>query len=94
MSSILVVGSQAAAIDGSYQTLVTELSSKGTVEMQMVDRIVDGGKFFLVIFLFLWILLLFSYFDLLLDEGFMIILAVRVPRLDHKDNSILHSCLH
>lgn len=44
-STILVIGSQLAAADGTYQSLVTELSSSGLVEMQMVDRIVDGGKF-------------------------------------------------
>lgn len=66
MSSILVVGSQAAAIDGSYQTLVTELSSKGTVEMQMVDRIVDGGKFYFFSNIYIYFLRSFSvgYFDL------------------------------
>lgn len=41
---ILVVGTQAAAADGSYQALITELSARGQVEMQMVDRIVDGGE--------------------------------------------------
>lgn len=43
-ADILVVASQAAAQDGSYQALVTELSGKGKVEMQMVDRIVEGGE--------------------------------------------------
>lgn len=47
MASILVVGSQAAAADGSYQALVTELGGKGKVEMQMVDRIVDRGELLL-----------------------------------------------
>ncbi|KAK4705161.1 anamorsin, partial [Phenoliferia sp. Uapishka_3] len=42
-SSILVVGTQAAAADGSYQALITELTAHGKVEMQMVDRIVDGA---------------------------------------------------
>lgn len=41
----LVVASQAAAQDGSYQALVQELAGKGAkVEMQMVDRIIEGGE--------------------------------------------------
>lgn len=41
----LVVASQLAAQDGSYQALVQELAGKGAkVEMQMVDRIVEGGE--------------------------------------------------
>jgi len=43
-ASILVVASQEAAQDGSYQALVSQLSIKGKVEMQMVDRIMEGGK--------------------------------------------------
>jgi hypothetical protein len=43
-ADILVVASQQAAQDGSYQALVTELSGKGKVEMQMVDRVVEGGE--------------------------------------------------
>ncbi|GAA5915729.1 hypothetical protein JCM8208_005652, partial [Rhodotorula glutinis] len=40
----LVVASQVAAQDGSYQALVQELAAKGAkVEMQMVDRIVEGA---------------------------------------------------
>ena len=46
-ASILVVASQEAAQDGSYQALVSQLSIKGKVEMQMVDRIMEGGKFYL-----------------------------------------------
>ncbi|KAL8286256.1 hypothetical protein RQP46_004744 [Phenoliferia psychrophenolica] len=42
-ASILIVGSQSAAADGSYQALITELSTRGQVEKQMVDRIVDGA---------------------------------------------------
>lgn len=43
MSSLLV-GSQAAAADGSYQALAAELAASGSKpEMQMVDRIVDGA---------------------------------------------------
>ncbi|POY71315.1 hypothetical protein BMF94_5627 [Rhodotorula taiwanensis] len=42
-ADILVVASQLAAQDGSYQALVTELSQKGKVEMQMVDRIMEGA---------------------------------------------------
>lgn len=44
LADILVVASQIAAQDGSYQKLVTELSSKGKVEMQMVDRVMEGGE--------------------------------------------------
>lgn len=44
-ATILVVGSPSAAGDGSYQALITELSSVGTVENEMVDRIVDAGQF-------------------------------------------------
>jgi len=43
-ATILVVASQEAAQDGSYQALVSQLSIKGRVEMQMVDRIVEGGE--------------------------------------------------
>lgn len=43
-ATILVVASQEAAQDGSYQALVSQLSIKGRVEMQMVDRIIEGGK--------------------------------------------------
>ncbi|BGP36634.1 electron carrier [Rhodotorula kratochvilovae] len=40
----LVVASQLAAQDGSYQALVQDLAGKGAqVEMQMVDRIVEGA---------------------------------------------------
>lgn len=43
-ATILVVASQEAAQDGSYQALVSQLSIKGRVEMQMVDRIIEGGE--------------------------------------------------
>ncbi|GAA5875821.1 hypothetical protein JCM16303_004009 [Sporobolomyces ruberrimus] len=42
-ATILVVASQEAAQDGSYQALVSQLSIKGKVEMQMVDRIMEGA---------------------------------------------------
>ncbi|GAA5859438.1 hypothetical protein JCM5353_004596 [Sporobolomyces roseus] len=42
-ATILVVASQEAAQDGSYQALVSQLSIKGRVEMQMVDRIIEGA---------------------------------------------------
>ncbi|GAA6014836.1 hypothetical protein JCM11491_002132 [Sporobolomyces phaffii] len=42
-AAILVVASQEAAHDGSYQALVSQLSIKGKVEMQMVDRIIEGA---------------------------------------------------
>lgn len=48
MATILVVGNMDAATDGTYQALVNELSSKGRVDMQMYDRILDGGQFPLV----------------------------------------------
>ncbi|ORY75695.1 cytokine-induced anti-apoptosis inhibitor 1, Fe-S biogenesis-domain-containing protein [Leucosporidium creatinivorum] len=41
--TVLVVGSQQAAGDGSYQALVTELGSKGAVDMHMHDRITEGA---------------------------------------------------
>jgi hypothetical protein len=44
MATILVVGSMDAATDGTYQSLVNELSSKGRVDMQMYDRILAGGQ--------------------------------------------------
>lgn len=40
---VLVVSSQDAAQDGSYQALVSELAARGKVDPQMVDRIVEGG---------------------------------------------------
>jgi hypothetical protein len=45
IKTVLVVGSQQAAADGSYQALVTELGDKGAVEMHMHDRITQGGEF-------------------------------------------------
>ncbi|GAA5839113.1 hypothetical protein JCM3766R1_002261 [Sporobolomyces carnicolor] len=42
-ATILVVASQETAQDGSYQALVSQLAIKGKVEMQMVDRIVEGA---------------------------------------------------
>ncbi|GAA5972286.1 hypothetical protein JCM11641_002391 [Rhodosporidiobolus odoratus] len=42
-AAILVVASQQAAADGSYQRLVEQLAPRGKVEMQMVDRIVEGA---------------------------------------------------
>jgi hypothetical protein len=46
---VLVVGSMAAAQDGSYQRIVEQESQGGAknVEMYMSDRITDGGEFFL-----------------------------------------------
>lgn len=41
--SQLLIGSQEAAQDGSFQQTVTELGGREHVEVQMVDRIVDGG---------------------------------------------------
>jgi len=48
IKTVLVVGSQQAAADGSYQALVTELGAKGAVEMHMHDRITQGGEFALL----------------------------------------------
>jgi hypothetical protein len=42
--TVLVVGSQTAAANGSYQALVTELSANGKTDMHMYDRIVEGGQ--------------------------------------------------
>ncbi|GAA6004422.1 hypothetical protein JCM10207_000720 [Rhodosporidiobolus poonsookiae] len=42
-ASTLVVSSQQAAQDGSYQQLAQALSSRGQVELQMVDRLVEGA---------------------------------------------------
>ncbi|GAA6059614.1 hypothetical protein JCM10212_005113 [Sporobolomyces blumeae] len=42
-ATILVIASQEAAQDGSYQSLVSQLSIKGKVEMQMVDRVIEGA---------------------------------------------------
>jgi len=39
----LVVGSLSSARDGKYQSLVSELERTGTVERQMLDRLVDGA---------------------------------------------------
>merc|ERR1711939_324919 len=41
--SQLLIGSQEAAQDGSFQQTVTELGGREHVEVQMVDRIVDGA---------------------------------------------------
>lgn len=43
-ASVLAVGSQAAAQDGSYQQLVTQLGAKGVVDTYMIDRITEGGE--------------------------------------------------
>lgn len=41
---ILVVGSLASAQDGSYQALISELTTRGQdVEKQLLDRITDNG---------------------------------------------------
>lgn len=41
---ILVVGSLNSAQDGSYQSLVSELTARGQdVERQLLDRITDNG---------------------------------------------------
>ncbi|GAA5891133.1 hypothetical protein JCM6882_006435 [Rhodosporidiobolus microsporus] len=42
-AAVLVVASQEAAQDGSYQRLVEELAPRGKPELQMVDRIVEGA---------------------------------------------------
>jgi len=41
---VLVVGSLSSAQDGSYQSLISELTSSGhDVEKQLLDRITDNG---------------------------------------------------
>jgi hypothetical protein len=40
----LVISTQQAAQDGSYQALVTELGGAQAVEMYMVDRVLEGGE--------------------------------------------------
>lgn len=41
---ILVVGSLSSAQDGSYQSLISDLVSRGRdVEKQLLDRITDNG---------------------------------------------------
>ncbi|KAM0793462.1 hypothetical protein ACM66B_000905 [Microbotryomycetes sp. NB124-2] len=42
-AAVLVVSTQQAAQDGSYQQLLTDLSSKGRVDAFMVDRITEGA---------------------------------------------------
>ena len=42
----LVIGSPSTAQDGTYPSLINELErDAGEVEKQMVDRILDGGRF-------------------------------------------------
>lgn len=44
IGSTLVIGSPSTARDGQYQALITELENDaGTVEKQMLDRLVDAG---------------------------------------------------
>ncbi len=40
----VVISTQQAAADGSYQALVTELGGTQAVEMYMVDRVLEGGE--------------------------------------------------
>jgi hypothetical protein len=40
---LLVIGSQATAADGSYQSVLSVLGTDGDVRAEMVDRIIDGG---------------------------------------------------
>ena len=46
----LVIGSPSTAQDGTYPSLISELEKDSAdvseVEKQMVDRILDGGRFF------------------------------------------------
>jgi len=42
----LVISTQQAAADGSYQALVTELGGAQAVEMYMLDRVLEGGESF------------------------------------------------
>jgi len=44
LQPILVVGSLSSAQDGSYQSLISELTSSGNdVEKQLLDRITGNG---------------------------------------------------
>lgn len=45
LNNILVVGSLNSAQDGSYQSLISELTTRGqNVEKQLLDRITDNGE--------------------------------------------------
>lgn len=46
MAEALVIATQQAAQDGSYQSLVSQKKASGveSIELQMLDRILDGGK--------------------------------------------------
>ena len=41
----LVVGSLTTAQDGVYQSLIQDLETSGTVERQLIDRLMDGGEY-------------------------------------------------
>lgn len=41
----LAIGSPSTALDGQYQSMVTDLEASRKVDRQMLDRIVDGGSF-------------------------------------------------
>jgi len=49
----LVIGSPSTAKDGTYPSLISELekdlASASKVEKQMVDRILDGGRLFVLL---------------------------------------------
>ena len=40
----LAIGSPATALDGTYQTTITDLEATRDVEKHMLDRLLDGGK--------------------------------------------------
>jgi hypothetical protein len=40
----LAIGSLSTAKDGRYQSLISQLETDRTVERQMLDRLIDGGK--------------------------------------------------
>ncbi|GAA5922104.1 electron carrier DRE2 [Sporobolomyces koalae] len=76
-ATVLVVASQEAAQDGSYQALVSQLAIKGKVEMQMVDRIIEGATVLSP--------LQFSHISVLLPAVFVTgsLLALLEPSLAH-----------
>ncbi|KAK4057585.1 electron carrier [Microbotryomycetes sp. JL221] len=43
IATVLLISSQQAAQDGSYQTLLTQLNQKGQTDTFMVDRITEGA---------------------------------------------------
>lgn len=40
----LAIGSPATALDGTYQSTITNLEESRNVDKHMLDRLLDGGK--------------------------------------------------